>query len=268
MVTIFERIRDILRGALRPGAPRPAPEERTSGLPESRNGASSFHLWWRGMPPGRSFQEVSAVLQIVAPPEGRRKYFWALQASFVDGTRRVGAGHLGLQYDHRHPQGGAVNWGGYRSGGGELEGTVSALPGARPTPNTRDYAWQTGRRYRLRIFPTPGRPGWWRGEVTDLSDGEATVVRDLHGGGNGLTSPVVWAEVFDDCGARSCTVRWSELSAKLADGSTVHPDRLKVSYQSFDRGGCTNTNVQASPGSVNQVTNVPRTTPHDAEIPI
>lgn len=266
MPTLFERIRDIL-DRIRPGGAPPVPE-RTMGPPASRNGASSFHLWWRGLPAGRSYTEVSAVLQIVGPPGGTRKYFWALQASFVEGATRTGAGHLGLQYDHNHPGSGAVNWGGYHAGGGELDGTDSPLPGARPTRNTRDYRWQTGRRYRLRISPTPGRPGWWRGEVTDLTDGVTTLVRDLHGGGGALTSPVVWSEVFADCDARPVTVRWSELSAKLADGNTVRPNRLLVSYQSFDRGGCTNTNVQPSAGAVNQLTNVPRTVPHDAEVPI
>ncbi len=264
MPTLVERLRDIF-ARIRPGS-RPPPLERASGRPESRNGASSFHLWWRGLPPGQTFTEVSVVLQIVAPPEGERKYFWALQASFMDGDQRLGAGHLGLQFDHRHPGNGAVNWGGYQTGGEELEGTVSPLPGARPTPNTRDYAWRPGRRYRLRIFPTPGEPGWWRGEVTDLTTNEVTVVRDLKAGGNGLATPVVWTEVFADCDARSSTVRWSDFTVRLRNHTVSRPSRVAVSYQSFDRGGCTNTDVQPSTGAVNQITNVPRVTAHDTEI--
>src|SRR5690349_12962684 len=91
---------------------------RTTGFPTSSNRASSMHLWWTPAPPPAT--EVSVVLEIVEPPAVPHLYFWALQASFVDRGRRIGGAHLGLQWYDRHPGGTAVNWGGYRDGGGEL----------------------------------------------------------------------------------------------------------------------------------------------------
>ena len=161
--------------------PAPTAPARITGPPASSNGASSFHVWWQMG--GAAFREVSAVFECVVPPAVDKRYFWALQASFRDGAERTGGAHFGLQWAPEHPGHGAVNWGGYwsrRYGGRELDGTDSPLPGARPTRNTRDYAWVPNRRYRFRIFPTPGRNGSWRGEITDLETGVATVVRDLH----------------------------------------------------------------------------------------
>lgn len=219
---------------------------RTRGFPTSSNGASSMHLVWD--PPPAPGLEVSAVLQIVEPPTVPHLYFWALQASFVDGGRRLGGAHLGLQWHDGHPGGTAVNWGGYRDGAGELDGEPSPLPSATGNRNTRDYSWQPRREYRLRIHGDGD--GWWTGAVTDLSTDGTTVVRRLHGGGTALAAPTVWSEVFARCDDPSVTVRWSAL--------TPRPAALRASYQSHAVGGCANTRSVRDGDGWLQITNTSR----------
>ena len=244
------------------GSRRPAPSEPAP----RRSRASSFHLWWE-LPSAEPLLEVAATLEVVKPPTVDRLYFWALQASFAEGHARLGGGHLGLQWNPRHPEHGAVNWGGYASqayGGDILDGSVSVLPSSRNDRNTRDYPWQPGRAYRLRIFAAPDRPGAWRGEVTDLTTGDPTVVRDLYAGGDRLAAPVVWTEVFAECDHPSVAVRWSDLQATAEGGSPLLPVAVRVNYQLPEHGGCPNTNVTADEVGILQTTTVERTTPQGA----
>jgi hypothetical protein len=234
---------------------------RTTGYPTSSNRASSFHLRWDGLPARQRLVAVSATLTVVVPPEVPELHFWALQTSFVDGGRRFGAGHLGLQWYPRHPGSTAVNWGGYRQGGGELTGSVSVLPSATGNPNTRDFAWEPGLPYRLEIAAGES-PGRWRGSA----DGEA--VRELDAGGSGLADVVVWSEVFARCDDPSSAVRWSNFEALTGDGETVRPDRVVVNYQRHADGGCANTDVRPTAGGLLQVTSTGRTTPQGAVLPL
>ena len=225
-------------------------QARTNGYPVSSNGASSMHLAWT--PVTHPLNEVSAVIEVVVAPSVQQLYFWALQVDFVDRAgRSVGQAHLGLQWAPRHPGDTAVNFGGYSGGAypAELTGDTSALPSATGDENTRDYAWQTGHKYKLRIFGTGD--GWWSGEVTDLDSSDVVLVRRLHAGGTGLATPVVWSEVFAKCDDPSSAVRWSSFSPK--------PAGLLVTYQSFNSGGCTNTTTQAGSRGILQRTNTPRT---------
>ena len=74
---------------------------------------SGFHLWWHGVPSDEPVISCSVVLEVLVPPPVPTLYFWALQASFLDGSgRSYGAAHTGLQWNPRHPGGQAVNWGG------------------------------------------------------------------------------------------------------------------------------------------------------------
>lgn len=248
---------------------------RVAGPPRSPNGASSFHLAWEMPPPARAAQsarlvEVSAVLEIVVPPEVPALYFWALQVDFFDGHRSRGGAHTGLQWNRRYPGGTAVNWGGYAAqedGGAILPGSGSALPGFPDDPHTLAYPWEPGRPYRLRIFRSPDRPGAWRAEVTDMVSGDASVIRDLFGDGDRLARPVVWSEVFADCDAPSVTVRWSDLETVSETGERLRPDRVRVNYQSAGEGGCTNTTVSVDEaGGVLQVTSTPRATPQGVSL--
>jgi hypothetical protein len=232
---------------------------RIRGEPRSANGASSLHLWWEL--PG-AYREVAVTLEILLPPTVPRLYFWALQVSFTDGRRVAGGAHLGLQSHPRHPGGTAVNWGGYRSGGGELEGSVSSLPSALDNRNTRDYPWVPGRPYRLRVAPSTDQG--WRGSVTDLATGRETVVRDLYlpGPAPALSAPVVWSEVFARCDHPSTVVEWSDLEAVTEGGRAIGPAAVRVGYQRRADGGCDNTTALADPDGtatgVRQITGTPR----------
>lgn len=237
------------------GPSRHATGERMTGTPPSGNGASSFHLFWEVPIPG-PFREVRAVLEVTRPPAVPRLYFWALQVSFVDQGRDLGAGHTGLQwYAGAGP--GAVNWGGYHAGGGGvLPGTESALPPVDGNPHTRQFAWQPARRYGFRVWcPVPGA---WRSEVTDQGDGRTTVVRDLLVPAGGLASPIVWSEVFADCDHPPVEVRWSGLEVVDAGGRAATVTSVRPNYQSFADGGCANTESYAEPGAFVQVTGLPR----------
>ncbi len=238
---------------------------RVRGEPGSANGASSFHLHWL-LDLDEPVVEVAAVLEVVVPPAVDRLYFWALQASFRDGRSDRGAAHVGLQWNRNHPRNRAVNWGGYGPGGQVLAGSTSVLPSAPDDPNTRDYPWEPGQRYRLRIAPAPGRRGLWLGEVTDLASGRPTVIRHLDAGGDQLASPMVWSEVFARCDHPSVTARWSGLEAVGSSGRRTRPKGLTVSYESGRAGGCDNTTVVADEHGVAQVTNARRTVPAGASI--
>jgi hypothetical protein len=242
---------------------------RTAGDPPSGNGASSFHLTWM-LPPTEPLVEVAVQLEVVVPPEVDRLYFWALQVSFLDGVVDRGGAHVGLQWNRRHPDHGAVNWGGYRPGGGLLDGTDSALPSTPRDPNTRDYPWQPERPYRLRVSAAPGSTGAWQGEVTDLTTGEATVVRHLLAGGDRLVRPMVWSEVFARCDHPSVTARWSSFEVVTAAGERLAPRAVQVNYQARAAGGCDNTTVAVEPdgAGILQVTAAERVVAQGAVLPL
>jgi hypothetical protein len=221
--------------------------ERVRGYPTSSNRASSMHLRWNPAPD--SLLEVAVTLEIVEPPSVDELYFWALQASFIDRGRHIGAAHLGLQWYSLHPGSTAVNWGGYRDGAGELDGDESALPSTPGNPNTRDFTWRPHTPYRLRI--SGDGDGWWTGSVTDLSTNTTTVVRRLHGGGDQLANPIVWSEVFAKCDDPRVVVRWSDFAPPTAG--------LRPSYQTHADGGCANTASRRDGDAYLQITNTERT---------
>jgi hypothetical protein len=217
------------------------------GEPKSANGASSFHLTW-ALPAGTgSLVEVSAVLTVVEPPSVDRLYFWALQVSF-EGSSGAGA-HIGLQWLPGAPRSRAANWGGYLGGGGELNGT--------PPANTRPCPWEPGVPYTLTV--RRGNVGW----VGTIADPAGTVLftRELDvPGGQALSDPVVWSEVFARCDHPSTTVRWSDMRAVTTGGAEVRPVAALVNYQSAPDGGCPNTNSSADGDALVQTTSTARVT--------
>ncbi len=223
--------------------------------------------------PDHPWTAVEATLEVLVAPQVPALSFWALQALFVDRGRAGGAGHLGLQWHPDHPGSTAVNWGGYDAGGRELSGSGSDLPSALHNPNTRDLTWSENVPYRLRIHrpppdqvtepPAPGLVAW-RGEVTDLDADRTTVVRDLWAAGTTLSAPVVWSEVFAACDDPTSVVRWHELRLTDDDGRSTEADRVRVSYQAVDDGGCVTTDVGVDPVGVVQVTGRARRTPDGA----
>lgn len=234
--------------------------ERTTGFPTSSNRASSFHLEWVWDGPTPALVEAAATLTVVDRPLVEDLHFWALQASFHDGGRRLGGGHTGLQWHRSHPGRTAVNWGGYGADGRELGGTVSSLPSATGNVNTRDWAWSAGVPARLRIFR--GGTGW-AASVDDV------VIRELRVGGDHLAGLMVWSEVFAACDAPSSTVRWSDLHGRTAQGEVVAPVAVRTRYQSVPDGGCsTSCSFPDGAGSVLQRTATPRRIGAGVEIPI
>jgi hypothetical protein len=204
---------------------------------------------------------ASVTLEVLTPPVVDHLYFWALQVAFPG----AGAAHLGLQWNHRHPGFGAVNWGGYAADGSLLEGTESTQPSTPDDPNTRDYPWGPERAYRLRVHRAG--EGTWRGDVLDVASGVTTTVRDLLAPAQFLGDPMVWSEVFARCDDPSVTVRWSDFDVEMETDDWSAPTALAVNYQSHADGGCANTtSVVDDSGGVLQITNAERHTPQGATL--
>ncbi len=222
--------------------------ERVSGRPTSANGASSFHLIWE-LPENLVLDEVAVTLHVPEVPVAPRLYFWALQVSFPGGS----GAHLGLQWGADAPRRMRhVNWGGYGPDGRELSGSPSALRSSFGNPNTRDYDWESGHSYRLRISrDVEGWAGW-------IGD---TLVRHLDVPAESVVDPMVWSEVFADCDHPTVTVHWSDLTVVTREGQRL-PIRAAVArYQSRSDGGCTNTSSTVEGDVFVQSTSTSRTVP-------
>lgn len=251
-----------------PGRPLGPEPVRDRGTPPSGNGASSFHLVWKGVP--RRAVAVRATLEIIEPPRTDDLYFFALQTTFMAGSRPHGGGHVGLQWNRRHPGNTAVNWGGYHDasrGGGVLPGTLSPLPSRPDDPNTRDFGWHPETRYRITISPG-GAKGWWRGRIEELDTATAIDIREIEGGGDHLATPMVWSEVFAPCDAPPVAVRWSAFEAAQTPSGWEPVRTVRVNYQTYGAGGCTNTDSLEIEGTIVQRTNVPRLVQQGSELHI
>ncbi len=233
-----------------------------------------MHLTWASAP--APVRQVSVEVEVVAPPQADRLYFWALQTGFAQSRGpSLGAGHVGLQWHPSYPGSGAVNWGGYRNGGGELAGSPLAVPSALNNPNTGNYPWSPGRRYRITVGPwiPPGgdrggdgdepaaADGSWPAAITDLVSGVRLEIRRLYAGGPELVNISMWSEVFAHCDDPSVTVRWSAPTWVFADGTLGWPSSVRVNYQSWADGGCDNTNCAVDGDAFTQTTNTERLTP-------
>lgn len=252
------------------------PPERAHGPPTSSNGASSHHLFWR-LPTRDPVIEVAVTLEVIEAPSADRLYFWALQASFSDGSTMLGAAHLGLQHHPEYPGGGAANWGGYHDAAsgrtGELPGSALRFPSTLRNPNTCDFAWRRETPYRLRIARVAEG---WSGTITDLSTPtpEPIVLRTLYCGGDELRAPMVWTECFADCDAPAAAVRWSDLAVRTRPGAEIPVDRVTVNYQKITDGGCSTSDSMIEPAApphrdtaaIVQRTGVRRSTPGGSEI--
>lgn len=225
--------------------PDPGETPRTSGPPTSTNGASSFHINWR---PNYLTEGVTAVEVDFEPlAEPPNDVYWALAMSFGSNSSTFyGGGHLGLQRWGGYPNNHAVNWGGYFWGGSELDGTTSTLPSALNNPHTFNYNWAVGNKYRLRVFsPSPGR---WRGVVTDLFNGQTTVIRDLICSGHLMYHLSVWTESFCDC-AQQVHCRWSRFMVERGSSVQIPITQFELYHQTYTDGGCTNTSTTVVGGS-------------------
>jgi hypothetical protein len=227
--------------------------DRVAGRPPSANAASSLHLIWE-LPALDPVAEVGVTLLVPEVPAVRRLYFWALQVSTSSGA----GAHLGLQWGADAPRRMRhVNWGGYGRDGRELSGSTSALSSSFGNPNTRDYDWEPGRPYRLRISSDGDG---WAGWVDD------TLVRHLDLPDGALVGPMVWSEVFADCDHPAVSVHWSDPTVTTASAQRV-PIRAAVAhYQSVHDGGCTNTSSTVDGDAFVQTTSTSRLTPAGARL--
>lgn len=274
-----------LRGSAAPDTNRSVPlpthsligEPGTTGPPKSSNGASSMHLFWQMPAPDRNdpLVEALATITVLKSPTINRLFFWALQVSFIEGGKTIGAGHFGLQHHPSYPSGGAVNWGGYHgagsTGSGELPGSALHIPSTLNNPNTGDYLWQAGRRYQYRIRRSDQSNLGWIGSVTDLETGVETIVRELQCPGSELGEIMVWTEAFAHCDEAGVSVQWGDLRAVTASGVAVRPTALRVNYQTVGDGGCITSNAEVvmdDSGNrlVEQQTGTVRTTPSGSQL--
>lgn len=145
-----------------------------------------------------------------------------------------------------------------------MGGTGSPLTSTLNNPNTFDYRWQPGRRYRLEIGR--GDAGRWRGSVTDLEADATVVVRELFVDADHLRAPMIWSEVFANCDAPSVEVRWSSLAAASVDGDFIRPTGVALSYQGEADGGCSNTSTFVADGYLVQRTATERQHRHGARL--
>jgi hypothetical protein len=233
---------------------------------EPTHGVSSFHLWWQEIENGEPFTEASATLEILQAPSVDRLYFWAFQVSFLEGEHSTGSAHIGLQWNPKHPNNRAVNWGGYSNVADVtsiLEGTTSPLPSAPNDPNTRDFPWQENTPYRFRV--SRAYDGW-RGDVTNVSTGRVEHVRTLRASGSRLNGFVVWAEVFAGCKDPRSMARWSDFEAKTASGQVKRPATVRTSFP--NGGDCPNTDVLVDGAGLVLLTNARRTAPSGGVLPV
>jgi hypothetical protein len=237
------------------------PATRVEGRPPSGNGASSFHLFWQ-VPPHEPLCQVSVTFELLNEPRQNRLYFWALQAGFADSNGAYGGGHFGFQWHPDYPGMRAVCWGGYKNGGGELDGGPTSFPSIDGNPNVCGYPWTTGQRWTWRIRRIDNG-GVWRAEVDDPNTGQTVHIRDLWCRGDRLVDPMVWSEVFAYCDDPSVHVRWSELAARTAT-EAIFPFAVSVNYQSYADGGCTNTDASVDNFGFVQKTNTERVTAQGA----
>jgi hypothetical protein len=91
-----------------------------------------------------------------------------------------------------------------------------------------------------------------------------TLVRGLDAPGDTLQSPVVWSEVFADCGDPAVSVYWSDLEVVTQAGRRVGIDSVVARYQSRHEGGCDNTSSDTDGQAFIQTTNAIRKSPPGA----
>lgn len=238
----------------------PRARERVSGAPTSMNGASSSYLWWN-LRYGKRLTGLSITLEVARRPDLDHLVIFGLQAAFI--KPGVGSCKLGLQHDPRFPDRGAVNWAGYNVDRDELEGTPPLLPSAIDDVATRDYPWREGTRYRIAIERGEERlDGWfpWTGSVTDRDTGERTVVREIVSASPYLRAPVTFVTSYAPCDGPPVEARWSDPTAVSVGGGLKDVRSMRVDYQRYVAGGCSNTDSSVDRSTFIQRTGRSRTT--------
>ena len=187
--------------------------------------------------PTQPLLECSAVLEVVVPPSVPRLYFWALQASFSDGTPTPRRCPPRIAVEHQVPAVGRRPTGADTPRTGRCcRGPSPRCPSTRKDPNTRDYPWIAGHRYRLQ--DRPQRRDQRRHGRLAGNDHPHRVGRR----GQGARSPHQGASTWSGrwCGRRcspgasipTTVVRWSDLRAidgrRHGDSSSRRSGQLPV----------------------------------------
>jgi hypothetical protein len=226
---------------------------------EQSGPGGGFHLWWQGVPAGEPIVACSVVLEVLQEPVVDKLYFWALQASFLDAFGvSHGAAHTGLQWNPRHPDRRAVNWGGYAQAAdvrSVLDGTDSPLPGIPGDRNTRNYPWREGTPYRFTIHR--GAVGW-AASVTDVAADATVTIRELYAGGDRLGGFVMWSELFCRGDDPTTVVRWSDPRVVTASGQVLAPAGVQATFPGGEQWR--RLNAVTDEVGVLQVTDARRTT--------
>jgi hypothetical protein len=234
---------------------------------EQSGPGGGVHLWWQGVPTGEPIAQCSVVLEVLQEPVVDKLYFWALQASFLDELGVVhGTAHTGLQWNPRHPDHRAVNWGGYARASdvqSVLDGTDSPLPGIPGDRNTRNFPWREGVPYRFTI--RRGSVGW-AAAVEDLAAGTSVTLRELYAGGDRLGGFVVWSELFCRGSDPTAVVRWSQPSVVTASGRVLAPTGMQATFPGGEEWR--RLNVVTDEVGMLQVTDARRTTKNMTVMPV
>ncbi len=230
---------------------------------DDRPVGGGFHLWWQGIEVSDPIVGCAVTLEVLREPTVAALYFWAMQTNFLDaaGTSH-GAVHTGLQWNPRHRDSRAVNWGGYAQAADVtsiLEGSLSELPSTPDDRNTRDYPWRAGAPYRFSIQRSPRG---WTSSVTDVERSVTTVIRELFAGGDRLGGFVVWSELF--CTGRDphTAVRWSNPEVTRSTGVLDRPTGMTATYPGGREWRRLDTTVDEI--GVVQATDVRRRIPHQS----
>lgn len=222
--------------------------------------ASSFHiaLGTPAVSPGHEYdiwssREAAVTLRVLEEPTVDELYFWAMQVNWYDEEfNLMGGGHVGLQFHPDFVSSGkhAVNWGGYDADNNLLSGTESSLPSDTLNDNTRNFDWQVGKAYRLKVFSIGD--DFWRATINGF------VIRDLYVPGATFMVPeYLWSEVFADCDDPSVLVEWS--FPTVTDAVETFP--IETGTLNYQDPGCDNTNTYGDNGRVYQQTNTTRVNP-------
>ena len=194
-----------------PGRGRRRPDDRLPHVVQP--GLVAAPQFWELPPAGGPIVAASARLIVEAAPPVDELYFWALQASFTDGSgRRARRRPPGPAVARRRTRAPAPPTGAAtRPAAAILPGSESALPSA----------------HRQRQHP---RPGGSRACPTALDDragapaaglgrarSTAPSCARLAAGGDRLDGLMVWSEVFARCDDPPVAVRWSGFAATVAD---------------------------------------------------
>ncbi len=235
------------------------PVIRDEGFPTSSNGASSMRVL--GWPGGQSLRFRSASVVITPDVAGANALlaqpmpdlqFMAMQVSFYRSSDNayLGGAHAGIQINQNYPNNKAVNW-----GGGNLSGPVystnSDFANSGGDLGSWDGAWIPGVANVI-VITEGAAPGVWDAFIATVTGPPVfEKIGELNIPGSDIMGDLVlFYESFSECEQDPMSVRYWSLEIDINDGNggqpygTAYTGEMIANYQSYDNGGCTNTNIR------------------------